>query len=47
MELLRGRQPGVDSKLTAQECHHVDTFGHDKTVSEQRWGANVLPQNAA
>lgn len=36
MELLRDRQPGADSKHTAQECHHVETCGYDKTVTEQR-----------
>lgn len=35
-------QPGADSKHTAQECHHVDTCGNDRTVSEQRWGQIFL-----
>ncbi len=37
MELLRGRQPGADSKHAAQECHHVETRGYDETVAEQHW----------
>lgn len=35
MELLTDRQPGTHSEHTAQECHHVETCGYNKTVTEQ------------
>lgn len=44
MKLLRDRHAG-DLKHTAQECHHVEMRGNDKTTTELLSGKKKLNKN--